>query len=103
MCAAGHVLVITSEFYRASTGSAVAMRNLLNQFSPESFTVLTRDIPAEISARTSREIRVITVRTSPPFTTRGERFWRDLAHPFTERRIKKVVREVRPAMILAVY
>ena len=103
MCAAGHVLVITSEFYRASAGGAVVMRNLLTQFSPESFTVLTRDYPAEISAPISPEIGVLTVRTDPPFTRRGERFWRDLAHPFIERRIKKLVRQVRPALILAVY
>jgi glycosyltransferase involved in cell wall biosynthesis len=103
MCAAGHVLVITSEFYRVSAGGAVVMRNLLTQFSPESFTVLTRDYPAEISAPISPEIRVLTVRTDPPFTRRGERFWRDLAHPFIERRIKKLVRQVRPALILAVY
>ena len=103
LCAAGHVLVITSEFYRASTGSAVVMRNLLTQFSPESFTVLTRDVPAEISAPISSEIRVVTVRTDPPFTRRGERFWRDIAYHFIERRIRKLVRQVRPVLIFAVY
>lgn len=103
MCDAGHVLVISSELYRASNGSAVVMRNLLTQFSPDSFTVLTRDISAEISAPVSPELRVLTVRIEPPFTRRGERFWRDLAHPFIERRIEKVVKQIRPAMILAVY
>ena len=103
LCAAGHVLVITSEFYRASTGSAVVMRNLLTQFSPESFTVLTRDVPAEISASVSPEIRVLTVRTDPPFTRRGERFWRDIAYLFIERRIREIVRQVRPVLILAAY
>jgi glycosyltransferase involved in cell wall biosynthesis len=79
------------------------MRNLLTQFSPESFTVITGDVPAEISAPISPEIRVLTVHTHPPFTRRGERFWRDLANPFIERRIKNLVKQVRPTLILAVY
>jgi len=103
ICEAGHILVITAEFYRAATGSAVVMRNLLTQFAPESFTILTREIAPQLSAPVPPDIRVLTVRTDPPFTTRGERYWRDLAHPFIKRRIKRAVQRVRPALILAVY
>ncbi len=79
------------------------MRNLLAQFSPQSFTVFTQDVPKKLSAPTSFDDRVLTVRTDPPFTRRGRRFWIDFAQPFVERRIQKAVREVSPAMILAVY
>ena len=103
MCTAGHVLVITSAFYRAAQGSAVVMRNLLAQFAPDSFTVVTGTVPARISAPIPPEIRVFTLPTTPPFTVRGERYWRDLCHPYIQHRIKSVVRKVRPALILAVY
>jgi glycosyltransferase involved in cell wall biosynthesis len=103
ICEAGHILVITAEFYRVATGSAVVMRNLLAQFAPESFTVLTREVAPQLSADVPPDIRVLTVRIDPPFTTRGERYWRDLAHPYIKRRIKRIVQRVRPALILAVY
>lgn len=103
MLEGGHVLVMTSELYSASTGSAVVMRNLIRQFAPDSFTVLTRDVPAAASAPVAPEYRVRTIRTDSPLMRRGERFWRDLARPWIERRMEKIVRELQPTLILAVY
>lgn len=98
----GHVLVITSELYSASTGSAVVMRNLIREFAPGSLTVLTRHVPPAASAQFPSEYRVRALRTGSPLR-RGDRFWRDLARPWIERRMAKIVRDVQPALILAVY
>jgi glycosyltransferase involved in cell wall biosynthesis len=99
----GHVLIITEGLYATSNGGAVVMRNLIAQFSPESLTVLTRDVPRKRSAPVAPEYRVITCRLEPPFIRRGERYWRDFSRPLFESRVMKLVREVRPSIILAVY
>lgn len=99
----GHVLIVTEGLYATSNGGAVVMRNLIAQFSPESLTVLTRDIPRKRSSPIAPEYRVITCRLEPPFIRRGERYWRDLSRPLFESRVMKIVREVKPSIILAVY
>lgn len=103
MCEAGHVLVITYGFYKASLGSAVVMRNLLHEYSPKSFTVLTTAVSPELSASVPPELGVQTIRTGPPFGMRGERYWRDIFYTFLERRIEAIARRVKPVVIIAVY
>ena len=99
----GHVLIVTDGLYMTSNGGAVVMRNLIAQFAPDSLSVLTRDIPRKSSAQIDPEYRIFTYRSDSPFIRRGERYWRDLAKPLFERRVVKVVQEVRPSLILAVY
>lgn len=99
----GHVLIVTDGLYHASNGGAVVMRNLIAQFAPDSLSVLTRDISPKSSAPIDPEYRVFTYRADPPFIRRGERFWRDFTGPLLKRRVMKIVKEVRPSLILAVY
>lgn len=103
LCRAGHVLVVSSALFRASTGSAVVMRNLLSQFDPATFTVLTYEVAAEHSARISSDWRVVKLRVRPPFTHRGERYWKDLIRPFVRAKVRRLISRLSPAAVLAVY
>lgn len=103
LCTAGHALIVSAGFDKASNGSAVTMRRLLSRFDPSSFSIVTYNVPRqELSAgRVGGRRFYVPFGWSVGFRI-GSRF-REAARPCVERVVTRAAAKLGVKVVVGVY
>jgi hypothetical protein len=97
-----HILIVTA-FPPSAGGSSILMQNLLSQFAPDSYTVVSFQNHQNSEMPYDKGIRKIELMSSITFSSRVNAYWWNLQLPWATWRLKQLIKKIKPSVVVAVF